>query len=91
MFMGKGPWEENGPLYGRLLRLTTGEPRSYTNAKGELKGPYTTFGFLNPADENIAVLLKPELDAWWSKKADEEALVASASNGGLGDDDDLPF
>ncbi|RLC98404.1 MAG: hypothetical protein DRI46_11385 [Chloroflexi bacterium] len=98
MVMGKDEWEDTeGGMIGKLVTLVCGKPTKPYEAKkngeptGEMKGPFTTFGYFRDVNENVAELLKPDFDAWSKGYEKEQAAANTAASGGMDEDDDLPF
>lgn len=91
MLDGVGAWEGSGGIFGRLVKMTAGNPKpAYTNIKGQIKGPFTRFGWWAPCSENVAALLADEYKALCDKLNAEKAAAQHEASGGY-DDEQLPF
>lgn len=97
MVNGKEEWEETGGMIGKLVTLICGRPtKPYEMKKdgeltGEVKGPFTTYGYFRDVDKNVKALLSPDFKVWEEGYLKEKTEAKSASSGGLDEDDDLPF
>jgi len=87
MFNGKGPWAEFGEVWGRqLFVVTAGDPREFKTSKG-IPGRETTVKSVTMVDPNVAELLKEFLEAYRTKRKNEEAKAAAEAK----EEDDCPF